>query len=56
MKEAAFEVDMDRLWADIDHYLEFVALTQEEDAFWKEYSAWKRLTEKRAKLVEPTGA
>ena len=45
-----FDIDLERLWLDIPRYLEFLDLAHEEDAFWKEYSAWKRLTDKREKL------
>jgi len=45
-----FEIDLDRLWLDISRYLEFLNLAHEEDAFWEEYVAWKKLTERKEAL------
>ena len=48
-----FEIDLDRLWLDITRYLDFLNLAHEEDEFWEEYCAWKKLTEKLPK-AQPT--
>jgi hypothetical protein len=45
----AFEIDLDRLWLEIVLYFDFLNLAHEEDAFWEEYVAWKKLTEKKEK-------
>jgi hypothetical protein len=48
----AFEIDLDRLWLDIVLYLDFLNLAHEEDAFWEEYVAWKKMAD--AKQGKPT--
>ncbi len=47
MKSARFE----RLHCEVALYLEFYAEAQEDDSFWREYVAWKRITAKRAQTL-----
>lgn len=44
---------LERLWLEIDLYLEILALLQETDEFWIQYTAFKNLCEKKGYNEQP---
>ena len=52
----ALERHLPRLHRDIHAYLAFLEIVNQEEPLWKEYAAWKELTERRRLMRERIAA
>jgi hypothetical protein len=52
----ALERHFSRLHRDIHSYLEFLEIVKYEDPLWREYEAWKALTERHRLMRERIAA